>query len=94
MWIYDNDHPEGRELPADTARTLSGPVKVRFLTAKERKERGWEHLSAPRKRCSRCGEIRADYHFFRSKKTKDGLSASCRRCLLAELKENDELNLD
>lgn len=86
MWIYDAATPRGRELPNDRRRETSGPVKVRFLSDAERKQRGWEHVRVRKKKCATCGEVRSDYHFFPSKKTKDGLSASCRRCLLTAKK--------
>ncbi|MGI5874031.1 MAG: hypothetical protein ACOX8R_05155 [Bacillota bacterium] len=81
MRIYDNRDPKGRELrrKETVSEQTSSPVKRYYLTEEERAAYGCG--PARKKRCGRCGKLKSDYMFFRSGRTRDGLSHWCRACV-------------
>ena len=82
MWIFNNKHPGGKELPPNLEKHPSPSVTVRFLTDEEKKLYGCDRITVRKKVCPHCGELRSDYCFFPSETSADGLSAWCRRCVI------------
>lgn len=81
MMSFNYKYPEGREYVCKKESVPKEPVKIRFLTAEERKAYGCDDRVVVKKRCCQCGKVKSDYQFLPGKGSADGLSPRCRKCV-------------